>query len=130
MSPDTVALRELSADVLEASRRFLLSIANAELPSALRAKGGASDLVQETLAVAHQSIHQFRGQTEVELRAWLRTILAREMAMFRRRYLDTDARDVSREVRLVSASDQAGEVYASPEAISSCANERFEYGMH
>ncbi len=114
MSPDTVALTLLSAEVLETSRRFLLAIANAELPPALRAKGGASDLVQETLAAAHQSWHQFRGQTAAELRAWLRAILIRELAMFRRRYMETDARDVSREVPL--APDQAEEAHTTPVA--------------
>jgi RNA polymerase sigma-70 factor (ECF subfamily) len=87
-------------DVLEESRRFLLAIANAELPAGLRAKGGASDLVQETLSAAHRARHQFRGRTLSDLRAWLRTILANELAMFRRHYLETAARDASREVPL------------------------------
>ena len=92
-------------DALQSARRFLLSVANAELPPGLRAKGGASDLVQETLAAAHQSRHQFRGQTVTELRAWLRGILLNELATFRRRYLETAARDVSREVPLTVARD-------------------------
>jgi RNA polymerase sigma-70 factor (ECF subfamily) len=87
-------------EALEASRRFLLSIANAKLPDALRSKGGASDLVQDTLALAHQCRDTFRGQTMAELRAWLRTILSNEVAAFRRRYTDTDARDIRREAEL------------------------------
>lgn len=108
MSPDTIALGEVSAEVLESSRLFLLAIANAELPAALRAKGGASDLVQEALTAAHQSLHQFRGSTTAELWAWLRAILLREMAMFRRRYLDTDARDVNREIPIHTARPEDG----------------------
>jgi RNA polymerase sigma-70 factor (subfamily 1) len=99
-------------DALQASRRFLLAIANAELPPGLRAKGGASDLVQEALAAAHQSRHQFRGGTVAELRAWLRAILLNELATFRRRYLETAARDVGREVPLSAA--RAGVINALP----------------
>src|SRR5262249_8664590 len=36
----------------------------------------ASDVVQETLLKAHENLGQFRGQTEAELVAWLRQILA------------------------------------------------------
>lgn len=88
----------LDQSILETCRQFLLAVANDELPESLRAKGGASDLVQETLAGAHQNWHQFRGQTLADLRAWLRAILLNEVAMFRRRYTAVDARDVAREV--------------------------------
>lgn len=91
-------LLERFDDVLETCRRFLLTIANEELPDQLRAKGGASDLVQETLAAAHHARVQFSGSTLADLRAWLRSILLNELAMFRRRFLATEQRDVSREV--------------------------------
>lgn len=42
------------ADLLSQLRPFLLRIANDELPAALRAKGGASDLVQETIGLEWQ----------------------------------------------------------------------------
>jgi RNA polymerase sigma-70 factor, ECF subfamily len=89
-------------DALQASRRFLLAVANAELPAGLRAKGGASDLVQEALSAAHQARHQFHGHTLTELRAWLRVILLNELATFRRRY-NTAGRDVACEVPLAAA---------------------------
>ncbi len=87
-------------ETLESCRRFLLAVANEELPKDLRAKGGASDLVQQTLAAAIRSEHQFRGQSIGELRAWLRAILRSELAAFRRRYCGTAARDVSQELHL------------------------------
>jgi RNA polymerase sigma-70 factor (ECF subfamily) len=90
-------------ETLESCRRFLLAVANEELPSDLRAKGGASDLVQQTLAAAIRSEHQFRGQSVGELRAWLRAILRTEVAAFRRRYSGTAARDVGRETSLLEA---------------------------
>lgn len=91
-------LRERFDEVLETCRRFLLAIANEELPEQLRAKGGASDLVQETLLAAHDARVQFRGTTLADLRAWLRTILLNELAMFRRRFQVNGCRDISREV--------------------------------
>jgi RNA polymerase sigma-70 factor, ECF subfamily len=111
MSPDAPAPDPFD-DALQASRRFLLTIANAELPPGLRAKGGASDLVQEALAAAHQARHQFHGHTLADLRAWLRAILLNELATFRRRYQSTAARDVGREVPLAAA--RTGVVHALP----------------
>src|SRR5689334_17657836 len=89
--------------VLETCRHFLLTIANAELPADLRAKGGASDLVQDSLLAAHTARRQFRGRTVAELRAWLRGILRNELSAFRRSYRGTAARDVAREVPLTES---------------------------
>ena len=85
------------ASALETCRRFLLALANAELPSQLVPKGGASDLVQETLVAGYQHQHQFHGRTLADLRAWLRSILLNELASFRRRYR-ASCRDVGREI--------------------------------
>lgn len=95
-----------SAEVLEACRRYLLALAQDELPADLQAKGGASDLVQQTLAAAVRCGHQFRGRSLSELRAWLRSILANEAAAFRRRYAGTASRAVGREVPLDGADAQ------------------------
>ncbi len=93
-------------ELLGSSQRFLLAIANDLLPDDLRAKGGASDLVQQTLTAAVRSEHQFRGQTIGELRAWLRSILLAEAAAFCRRYTGTAAREVRRERQLQAADGQ------------------------
>jgi RNA polymerase sigma-70 factor, ECF subfamily len=102
--PPVVPVGGSFAEVLEHSRHFLLRIANAELPPSIRAKGGASDLVQDTFAAAHQARHQFSGRTVPELRGWLRAILIRELAMARRKFLDTASRDVRREVAPVTGA--------------------------
>jgi RNA polymerase sigma-70 factor (ECF subfamily) len=93
-------------EVLGSSQRFLLAVANELLPADLRAKGGASDLVQQTLAAAIRSEHQFRGETVGELRAWLRSILQAETAAFCRRYSGTASRDVRRERQLGTSDNQ------------------------
>lgn len=88
---------ERFAHVLETCRLFLLTLANAEMPGHLVRKGGASDLVQETLIAGYQNQHRFHGRTLGELRAWLRRILLNELASFRRRF-HASCRDVTREV--------------------------------
>ncbi len=43
-------------------------------------------MVQQTLLVAHEKLVQFRGQSDEELVAWLRAILASTLAQAARRY--------------------------------------------
>ncbi len=90
-------------EALEACRTYLLLIANRELDPQLRAKGGASDLVQETFLEAQRDFSAFRGQTEAEWRAWLREMLVHNLANFTRRYRGTGKREVSREVALATS---------------------------
>jgi len=85
-------------ELLNACRPYLLLIANKELPDQIQAKGGASDLVQDTFLEARRDFHQFQGGTEAELLGWLRGILLHNVANFTRRFRDTDKRAVGREV--------------------------------
>jgi RNA polymerase sigma-70 factor (ECF subfamily) len=85
-------------------RPYLLAIANEELGTELRAKGGASDLVQDTFAEALCGIGAFRGQSEGELVAWLRQILLHNIANFNRRFNGAVKRQVEREVSLDHSS--------------------------
>jgi RNA polymerase sigma-70 factor (ECF subfamily) len=61
---------------LQPQRNTLELLARLHLPPLLRSKLDPSDIVQRTLLKAHQNLGQFRGQTEAELAAWLRRILA------------------------------------------------------
>lgn len=94
---------------LETCRRYLMLIAEQELAPALRAKGGASDLVQETFLEAQRDFAQFDGRSEAELRAWLRRLLLNNLGSFSRSYFGTGKRQVSREVPL-AADSSTGEV--------------------
>jgi RNA polymerase sigma-70 factor (ECF subfamily) len=78
-------LRQVRDQMLEAFRGYLLTIAQKELAPHLRGASGASDLVQETFAAAHEHLAQFRGTTAAELRGWLRRILRNKLADLRRR---------------------------------------------
>jgi RNA polymerase sigma-70 factor (ECF subfamily) len=84
--------------LLEPSRDYLLLIAGQELDADLRAKGGASDLVQETFLEAFRDFAQFRGASEAELRGWLRRLLLNNLANFTRKFRDADKRRLEREV--------------------------------
>lgn len=91
---------EALGQLLTLFRPYLLGMANDELDSDLRAKAGASDLVQDTFLNAHQHFDDFRGSGLDEMLAWLRQILGNRTANFRRHYLQTDKRRSQREIPL------------------------------
>jgi RNA polymerase sigma-70 factor (ECF subfamily) len=92
--------REALGEALEACRAYLLLVANRQLDPDLQAKGGASDLVQQTFLEAQRDFGQFQGTSLDELRAWLRQVLLHNLASFSRRYRATTKRAVGREVAL------------------------------
>ncbi len=94
--------------LVEAVRPYLQLLAEGELPADVRAKVGASDLVQETLALAHRGFDHFRGRTDAEFRAWLGQILAHQATNAVNKYRSTDKRRLDREVPLEAAVAAAG----------------------
>jgi RNA polymerase sigma-70 factor (ECF subfamily) len=107
--------REALGEALQAYRAYLLLIAQQELDPELRAKGGASDLVQETFVDAQRLIGTFEGTTKGPWAAWLRELLLNNLADFVRRYRKAGKRRVSLEVGQAtsdSQADQAGKAVA------------------
>jgi RNA polymerase sigma-70 factor (ECF subfamily) len=92
--------REALGEALEACRAYLLVVAEREIDPALRAKGGASDLVQQTFLEAQRDFGGFHGSTAEQLRAWLRQVLRNNLTSFARQYRDTQKRQAGREVGL------------------------------
>jgi RNA polymerase sigma-70 factor (ECF subfamily) len=91
---------------LERFRSYLLLLARLRLDPLLRAKAGASDMVQQTMLEAHRDLAGFRGRTVGEQAAWLRQILARNLANVVRD-LRRDKRDVAREQPLQATLDDS-----------------------
>jgi RNA polymerase sigma-70 factor (ECF subfamily) len=100
--------RDALGRVFEVCRRYLLGVARHELNRDLQAKGGASDLVQETFLEAHRAFDRFQGTSEVEMRAWLCQLLHHRATKFRLRYRTTQKRRLARETTLSAASQPAG----------------------
>jgi RNA polymerase sigma-70 factor (ECF subfamily) len=119
--------------LLESYRNYLKLLARTGIKDALRGKADPSDLVQETLLKAHQRFGQFRGQTEAELVAWLRQILARNLADLARRFRGAAARQVAREQSLedvLAASSAAlGNLIAGAGPSPSQSAQRRELGV-
>lgn len=92
---------------LEACRAYLLLVAERELDPVLRAKGGASDIVQETLFEAHRAFPRFMSESQEELLAWLRAMLLNNVTDFRRRFRSTQKRCSDRELAIDSGTSSA-----------------------
>lgn len=99
--------REALGRLFEGYRNYLLLIADRELDPELRAKGGASDLVQETFLEAQRDFDGFQGDTEGEFLAWLKKLLRNNLVNFARRYRTTAKRQIDREVSLEAGASPA-----------------------
>src|SRR3989442_14496638 len=88
------AMAEKAADqgeTLERYRDYLRLLARLQMPAHLQGKLDPSDIVQQTLLRAFERIEQLRGQSEAQIAAWLRSILASTLA--------NAARDLGRQKR-------------------------------
>ena len=107
----------------ERYRPWLRLLARLQAERRFQAKFDGSDVVQQTLLEACRAAPQFRGQSEPELLAWLRTILAHVLAHEIRRYAGAEQRDIAREVSLEAALSQTslrlGAVLAAPDSSPS-----------
>jgi RNA polymerase sigma-70 factor (ECF subfamily) len=83
-------------------RSYLRLLARTQIWRRLQGKADPSDIVQDALVEAHEGFDRFRGTTEVEFAAWLRSILAGLIANHVRRFLHTGKRDARLERSLVS----------------------------
>jgi RNA polymerase sigma-70 factor (ECF subfamily) len=86
---------------------YLTLLAQVQIGRRLQVKAEPADLVQETFLEATRGFGQFRGDTEPELTAWLRRILASRLSHLVRRYCGVQARDISLERMLGDELDQS-----------------------
>jgi RNA polymerase sigma-70 factor (ECF subfamily) len=97
---------DTSPPSLEQFRHYLCLLARAQLGPQYQAKLDPSDIVQQTLLDAHAKLDQFAGATTAELAAWLRQILASNLADVFRTY-GREKRDITRERSLFEELDQS-----------------------
>jgi RNA polymerase sigma-70 factor (ECF subfamily) len=109
--------------LLERYRNYLTLLARLQVGRRLQGKVDAADLVQSTFLEAHRHFARFRGQTEGELVAWLRQVLAGLIANVVRHYLGTKRRDARLERELAAELDQSSRwldrALASPDTTPS-----------
>ncbi len=79
---------------------WLRLLARNEIDSRFAGKFDPSDAVQQTMLEAWKGWDQFRGCQEPQRLAWLRQILAHQLAHLARHYGGTQKRDVAREVSI------------------------------
>ena len=87
-------------------RSYLKLLADLQLNPRLKIKEDGSDIVQQTMLEAHRDFAAFRGKTDDELRAWLRTILTHNVLTVARRY-GRQKCDAEREVSLQDQQEQS-----------------------
>ena len=110
----------------------MLLLARIKLDRRVRGKLDASDVVQQSLLEAHQAMESFRGDDTAVQAAWLRQILARNLANAVRD-LTRAKRDVRKERALradldTSASQLEG-LLAADESSPSQKMERYERAL-
>jgi RNA polymerase sigma-70 factor (ECF subfamily) len=88
--------------LLERYRSYLKLLARLHLDPRLQRKADASDLVQQTMVQSLNALPGFRGRTQEEMAAWLRKILANNLANVARD-LGREKRDIGRERSLEQA---------------------------
>lgn len=91
---------------LDHFRSYLLLLARMRLDRKFQAKVDASDVVQQTMLEAHQAIQSFRGENLAAQAAWLRQILARNLANAMRDLM-REKRDVTRERSIHGELDES-----------------------
>ncbi len=118
---------------LERYRNYLRLLARVQLGARAGGRMEASDLVQQTLLEAYQKRQQFRGESDGERAAWLRTILARNVADAIRaqgRLKRDAARERSLERSLAESSVQLGDWLAAEGPSPSEFAQRHEQAIH
>lgn len=78
-------------------RPWLQMVAERELSDRLRGRVDASDIVQQTLLKAWQGESQYKGATQEQRLAWLRTILKNTIRDHHRRLIGSSRRGSGRE---------------------------------
>jgi RNA polymerase sigma-70 factor (ECF subfamily) len=100
--------------LLELYRDYLGGLARARMGVRLRGVANPSDLIQQTFLEACRDFGQFEGTTTAQWCAWLRRILAHNLAALVERHVQARKRDVRRQVSLEQRSTAPESSAAGP----------------
>jgi RNA polymerase sigma-70 factor (ECF subfamily) len=117
---------------LECFREYLSLLARLQVDDRLRARIDLSGVVQQTLLEAYQARGQLHGHNQAQVAAWLRRILANNLADEVRRLLAgkrDPARERSLEAALEASSARLQEWLAAEQSSPSEQVERQEEGV-
>lgn len=122
--------------LFERHRPYLMLLARIQIGRRLRGKADAADVVQETFLDACRQFPSFRGDSAEVFTAWLRHLLAGQIAALVRRYCHTQARDVTLERTLQrelgSSSDRIirlADTGTSPSGVVAGREEQFRLAV-
>src|SRR5262249_13832093 len=101
--------RSALGELLEFYRNYLRLLARLAIDRRLQGKIDPSDVVQEPSRDAPRDFARFRGGSDGELPAWLRQVLAHNIATVVRHYQGTRRRDVRLEQQLRAELDRSSE---------------------
>jgi RNA polymerase sigma-70 factor (ECF subfamily) len=93
--------------LLDHYRPYLRLLARLHVAARLQKEVDASDVVQETFLDAARDFRRFRGSTDAEFVAWLKSLLAANVADTHRRFLGTQKRNVLLEAEALELLDQS-----------------------
>ena len=119
-------------DCLASYSTYLALLSRVQLRRQLRGKVDPADVVQDTLMEAHRQLPNFRGNSAPEFGAWLRQILAGQIALVARRFA-TKGRNVNQErsvsITLDHSHDEMFELAAALSTPSVRASRREQVGL-
>ena len=93
---DDMALGQIVSRV----RNYLMVVADGSLNQRLQSKLSASDIVQQSMLEAQQSIDRFKGSSEAQIRAWLKKIVLCNLVDSTRQFIHAARRLVNSEVSM------------------------------
>ncbi len=99
--------RAAIGEVLEIFRSYLTLLARIQIGRHLQTKVDPDDVVQEVFVDAHRQFQSFRGMNTDAVAAWLRKILAGQLAQLIRKYCATEARNIRLEVSIEQDLDSS-----------------------
>ncbi len=89
--------RQAADQLLHRHRQRLRKMVSVRLDPALKTRVDASDVVQDTLAIAHRRLGEYLGNRSVPFYAWLRNLAWQRLIDLQRLHIKSQRRSVARE---------------------------------